>query len=321
MFPEPLRPVPTPQPERPTPTPVPVPTPTPIPLPTPQPTPVPTPTPTPTPIPTPTPTPTPIPIPTPTPTPTPVPIPTPTPIPMPTPQPTPVPLEPPAPRPLQMGAIAAAIRGAGCTAAAVEERSRGTVTVHGAAGQGPAERALREAVESAAPGAPIDWQVIAVDGPYCGLLDVIRPVLRGAGPGVALSIPGARPVMQRGELIIPRANLPEFPSHLQLDYASSDGSLLHMHQASLGAAYPANASPVFGQPEPPRFKGWEVADPFGTDIIVAIASSIPLFRTPRPASDTIDAYVKELRTAVENAMRGGARLSATVLVLRTADRR
>jgi hypothetical protein len=76
---------------------------------------------------------------------------------------------------------------------------------------------------------------------------------------------------------------------------------------------------VFGQPKLPEFGGWAVDKPFGTDLIIGIASSVPLFRSPRPTVEKLDGYLGDLRVALAQA--DGAQVSATVVLVRTGPRR
>ena len=216
-------------------------------------------------------------------------------------------------------AIAEALRSAQCTAATGDTAS-GVIMVRGVAGYGAGEAALHAAMQDAASGDAIDWQVAAAKGPYCGALDVIRSYARpfaASSRAVGVALANGKTMLLANDLVIPRVTMPDFPAHLQLDYIASDGSVLHMRDATSAAPYPASASLMFGEPKP-GFKGWAVDEPFGTDLIIAIASSAPLFPAGRPANDTLDGYVRDLQTALDQASRAGARVSATAFVLRTS---
>jgi len=60
--------------------------------------------------------------------------------------------------------------------------------------------------------------------------------------------------------------------------------------------------------------------PFGTDMIVAIASAAPLYRNARPQSEPQEGYLRDLRAALDTAARNRSRLSATVMVVRTTPK-
>ncbi len=219
-------------------------------------------------------------------------------------------------------AVATALRTAPCSMLTGDTRGPGATVLHGVIGRGAPEATLHSALQEAAPNAAFDWQVTPTDAPVCPLLDLLRPLARpyaSTEPSLGLALTSGRTELAGGDLVIIRMTTPDHPSHLQLDYVSSDGSIAHLHDALGGTAYPANAPAVFGEPRA-GFKGWAVDVPFGTDLIVGIASSTPLFHSPRPAGETLDAYLRDLRTALDQAARNGARVSAAILPVRTRPR-
>jgi eukaryotic-like serine/threonine-protein kinase len=215
-------------------------------------------------------------------------------------------------------AIAEALRSGACSMVTGDDTSE--ASLRGVVGRG-SEAALRATVRDAAPTFAPAWRVAAADGPYCGMLDLVRPYARSFGEtGAALEIALANGRMELAadELLIPRVSMP-FTGWLQLDYIAGDGTVLHMHQALGGTPYAAQSSLVFGQPKLPEFGGWAVDKPFGTDLIIGIASSVPLFRSPRPTVEKLDGYLGDLRVALAQA--DGAQVSATVVLVRTGPRR
>ncbi len=220
-------------------------------------------------------------------------------------------------------AIAAALRAASCSMVTGGDPASGASVLRGVVGRGAPEAALHTALQEAAPNTAFDWQVTAISAPVCPMLDLLRPLMppyADTGRGVGLALTSGRTELAAGDLVIISMTTPDYPAHLQLDYVSSDGSIAHLHDALGGTPYPADAPTVFGEPHPPGFKGWAVDVPFGMDMIVGIASSVPLFRAPRPADDTLAAYLRDLRAAIDQAIRGGARVSAAVLPVRTRAR-
>ena len=195
----------------------------------------------------------------------------------------------------------------------------GKLVVTGVAGRA-AESHLRLGVRDrlpadAAPDA-VSWRLELFDGPYCGVLDMIRPAAN-APLGLALRN-GARR-LRKDEDIVPQVTMPDFASWLQLDYFSSDGGVTHLHPTDLAPARQVTARSVVTLGDTARER-WQVDAPFGTDMIVAIASSTPLFATPRPADDTADAYLQALRLALADAARKGGRVAASAILLDTTER-
>jgi serine/threonine-protein kinase len=327
-----------------------VPTPTPPPpivlQPTPPPPPVPPPTPQraePAPPPVPTPTPQrvePAPPPSPAPTPPfqrvePTPTPTPTPqrvepaplVPPPIVQPPPTPT--PTPQQLALAPTAGALRSAVASVLAdsrcslvsgtVTEGSRVRLTGYAQAGGG--ESALR--LRLAAAGVPperLDWQVRGFEGPYCDALDLLRPVADSFGEtpsGLSISLPGERRRLVLGDLLTVRVSMPRFPAYLRVSYFTHDGEVVHLHPNSGDAArsFPPAARVSLGDPAEggPR---WEIGPPYGTEMIVAIASERPLFETAREDFETSAAYLAALRERLDRA----GRVAAQVLMVEVAER-
>ena len=63
-----------------------------------------------------------------------------------------------------------------------------------------------------------------------------------------------------------------------------------------------------------------VSEPYGTDIVVAIVSSQPLFAARRPDAEAGEAYLNALDAAVEDLRRRGGRVAADAIVLTTSRR-
>ncbi|HWG68557.1 MAG TPA: hypothetical protein VN692_03985, partial [Steroidobacteraceae bacterium] len=71
----------------------------------------------------------------------------------------------------------------------------------------------------------------------------------------------------------------------------------------------------------PGHPAWEVAEPFGTDMIIAIASSQPLFEKPRPANiEAAKDYLRALKDAVEAARRRNVTVVGNALLVDTVPK-
>lgn len=178
------------------------------------------------------------------------------------------------------------------------------------------ELALRAALRAGGLGDAaqrLDVQVF--DGPYCGVLDTLRPFAKtGARPQA--SIQGRLP-LSKGELLKLAVTMPEFSGELTISYLMPTGDVAHLVAPRREAA---GARQRFGEPQG-AFTGWEIDEPFGTDLILVIASERPLFAAPRPQVEPIDAYRAALATAAAAAQAAGTRLGARLLVLETVARR
>jgi len=216
-------------------------------------------------------------------------------------------------------ALAEVARTANCALPRFSVSGEGLVGVTGPVGAGAPETALREAVEGAAPHAPVTWHVHRFDGPYCAALDLVRPIAQPSSPFLGLNLKDEATILKDHQPIVPMLRLPEFPAHLIVDYLSHDGSVTHLFptRADHDKAFAANAAVTLGEPG----KGvGEAGPPFGTDMIVAVASSIPLFAQRRPAEgETVETYLPALRAAIEAAQQRNAKLAGRAIVLDTVE--
>eukprot|EP01037_Dinobryon_pediforme_P018109 gene18109-18349_t len=208
--------------------------PTPAPAPTPSPAPVTSPVtslPPPAPVAPPVAPPTNLPQPTPVPTPAPAPVATPVLAPTPTPTPLPAPVQVasiPATPALIRDALAAAVTASPCSLTRTTVDGR-TVVVSGLAGR-TSEQAVRSRVRESLP-ANAAQDSVAVklevfDGPYCGVLDTIRPA---SSLPVGLGLRNGATKLRKDDDIVPQVTMSETSAWLQIDYFSSDGGVTHLH--------------------------------------------------------------------------------------------
>jgi eukaryotic-like serine/threonine-protein kinase len=196
----------------------------------------------------------------------------------------------------------------------------GVVGISGLVGAGAPDAALREAVRAAAPAASLTGEARGIDGPYCDVLDTIRPIAQANSPFLGLGLKDDATRLKAHDLVLPILKLPEFPAYLLVDYFSHDGSVAHLIpiRSVPTPAYAANATVRLGTSAKDRL---EVGPPFGTDLIIATASSVPLF-PPGAARDdeTAQTYLPALKAAIEAARRRNAKLTGRAMVLDTVER-
>ena len=197
----------------------------------------------------------------------------------------------------------------------------GRIGLSGLVGAGVPDAALREAVQAGVPGATLIWETRGVDGPYCDVFDTIRPIAQTGSPALDVGLRDGVTRLSADQFILPVVNMPDFPAYLQVDYFSHDGSVAHLFPVR-GAANPvfaSNATVKLGMDQ--RGKPYlEVGAPFGTDMIVVIASSDPLFVGPVREDETEQTYLPALKVAIESAEWQGAKLTARALVVDTVER-
>ena len=213
-------------------------------------------------------------------------------------------------------ALAAALSGR-CTLASAGVTEAGVVTVTGLVGAGEPQSALRRAVEAAGP-AGTDWRVSAFDGPYCRVLDTLRPFGPAAGARLRVGMASGQSFLVDNEQIVMDVVLADIAGHLHMAYLSNDGKVSPLIP---GTGYPARTYSAGSRFELGRaradFIGWRVGPPFGTDMIIAIVSSAPLFMQPRPEQEPLDGYLRDLQAAMDTLRRRGGTLAADAVVLET----
>ena len=223
--------------------------------------------------------------------------------------------------------IAQVLHSARCALADAVLQDSGGLSVNGLSDAATAA-SLQRQIGSQPGTPPIVWHMQKVDPVFCPALALLRPisVLAGAlGPGVGLTLRGNKTVLPDGEAILPRITMPDFAGELRVDYLAHDGSLEHLYPtvADPSAKLVAQPSrrlaagerlalgdPGLGKPQ------WEAGTPYGTDMIIAIASSTPLHvAAPRNAENKSDAYLADLGGAIEQARAAGARVSGALLLV------
>jgi eukaryotic-like serine/threonine-protein kinase len=223
--------------------------------------------------------------------------------------------------------IAEALHGAHCALADAVLQDGGGLSVNGLSDAATAA-SLRRQIDSQPGTPPVAWRMQTVDPVFCSALAVLRPisVLAGAaGPGVGLTLRGNKTVLPDGEAILPRITMPDFAGELRVDYFAHDGTIAHLYPTLAEPAAKLVAQPprklaagerlALGDPGPGKPQ-WQSGTPYGTDMIIAIASSAPLrIAPPRNAEDNADAYLAELGRAIEQARIAGARVSGTLLLV------
>lgn len=219
--------------------------------------------------------------------------------------------------------VAAALAAAPCAAAGgAFTPSPPVIEIDGLIGRGPPEVALRQALTDAAPAVAADWRLNPIDPVFCAVLDVlrpIRPVFGASGAVLAATLVGTarRAWLVQGESIAFIVSMPDFPTLLAIDDFSPDGSVYHLLPMAANAAHPSPPGVIEKLDHHPRNGPWKVTPPPGTDLVLFVAASAPLFSVPRPDLESAAAYLSALQAAIEEVRNRGARVAGTALVLET----
>jgi serine/threonine protein kinase len=216
-----------------------------------------------------------------------------------------------------------------CTMANALVQDSGAISISGFASPSTAA-ALRQQVAGMV-ASPVTWHVQQVDPVFCTVLTLLRPISAQAGApitGLAVTLANGITTLRDGDLIRPRITMADFPGELRVDYLVHDGSLVHLyptvadptqHVAAQPAVRLAPGAPLsLGEAGPGR-PIWAVGAPYGTDMIVAIASSTPLLAHPptRNAEDDAGPYLRELAAGVARVRQSGGKVAGTLLLVDT----
>jgi hypothetical protein len=198
----------------------------------------------------------------------------------------------------------------------------GTVTLAGFAGT-PVTDELRQSLAGIVPPGQVDWGVRSLDPVFCPALDVLHPIAPGiaaSGTRLGLGMADGKTRLRDGELVRLRLTMPDFASRLRVDYIAHDGSVQHLYPQLADPKVGLTADPprsfAAGEAVPLGHPAWTIGEPYGTDMIIAVASSEPLFDKPRPGNaETADVYLRDLRAAVDAARQRGVHLAGAAVTL------
>jgi serine/threonine-protein kinase len=254
---------------------------------------------------------------------------------------------PPAPARLR-AALQAAVAAVPCALLEGDVADDGSIQLGGLVSR-PGGTALQRLVTEAAGAAPVTWRVANFDGPYCNALDTIRPAAPRFGstaPDVRLALKSGPFKLHENDNIVPRFVMPDYAGYVQLSYISGDGTLVHLYPSNEARQidilpqggrlqslkvpgmdfrqFPAGATIHIADPETCQCKpeeiGWQVAPPFGTDMMIIAVSSQPLFPQRRPVNDTADTYLRDLQAAIGDAARRGLPVNTRAVLVETEGR-
>ena len=199
----------------------------------------------------------------------------------------------------------------------------GAVTLTGLAGNATVD-GLREGLNSFAPPGQANWHVQGLDPIFCQTLNTMRPLVPAfgstGGPKLGLQMADGRTRLHDGEEVRVRLVMPDFPSNLRVDYVAHDGSVQHLYPQIADPRNRIAADPQHtyspGQTVNLANPAWQIAEPYGTDMIIAVASSQPLLDRPRSNNaEKADVYLRDLQSAIDSARQRGASIAGAAITL------
>ncbi len=165
-------------------------------------------------------------------------------------------------------------------------------------------------------------EIQEISGVFCATLEIYAPFLkanRSAGYGTVIGTPNEGNVFVNGERLVVDLATPTYKSWLYVDYFAQDGNVVHMMPSPGEEFNQADPLEKFQLGEEGDIGLWEVAPPFGIEMIVLLASSTPLFDSPRSQVEKADSYHAALGTRLEelSSQTDKAKISADIVIIRT----
>jgi hypothetical protein len=217
----------------------------------------------------------------------------------------PAPAAPPAPAPMpSLPAVSAALADVPCSALVPTIKGH-AVRVQGYLGRGFGQARLKHTL-AALPGvAEVDLALQEVAEDKCALLRVLgrywvahRMAPGGAADGTSIRLsPGSghggskASELTEGDTLMVDVTTPAYQSYMAVDYFVLDGNVVHLLPNSTERETLA----------PPRYTAtvgnmgnWGIGAPFGTEMLVLLATPVPLFDSVRPDSEAGPAYLRAL---------------------------
>lgn len=154
---------------------------------------------------------------------------------------------------------------------------------------------------AALPGADqITSKVETLIWPYCEVMEILAPFKLGSR-NQALDFGPKQHTTRyiQGDNLVLGLTAPSYDAYLYVDYYQADGGVVHLLPSTPAQhkRYTAGQSFTIGEPQKGG-KQWQVQAPFGTELIVILASRDPLFQAPRPEIESAPDYLVALREAI-----------------------
>ena len=151
----------------------------------------------------------------------------------------------------------------------------------------------------------------------CAALEIIAPFAdanRQQGLGLALSTVGGATLFE-GDPLTLNVTFPTYNSFLHVAYIQLSGVVGHILPGA-GQIWPANAKHYIERTD------YEIAPPYGTEVILALATEQPLFATPRPEFEATEVFLAALRERLADltATDPGTRIAADRVLVTTGPR-
>jgi hypothetical protein len=242
---------------------------------------------------------------------------------------------PPAPSPApapSLQAVSAALADLPCSALAPAIDGH-VVRVQGYLARSVGQVRLKS-VLAALPGvARVDLALHEVDDDKCGLMRVLgrywvgqHMAAGGAGGGASIRLnrgsgkAGNGNDMKEGDTLMLDVTTPNYQTYLAVDYFVLDGHVVHLLP---NAAEPENLAPPRHAATIGSLDNWMIGAPFGTEMLVLLATPVPLFDGLRPGSEAAQDYLQALDSQLGRISKshGAGTIAVEFLQITTHARR
>jgi hypothetical protein len=151
------------------------------------------------------------------------------------------------------------------------------------------------------------------DKMFCEVLEITDPWRRAneeRGLGLELNhLEGGNPLVAGSDLGLD-IGLPSYDAYLVVSYFLRDGTVHHVLSGA-NRRWPANAREFVGA------SGLGADQSGSVEMVVAVASDVPLFTSPRPPSEAAESYLADLRKRFAEMTNGNSRaqIAASLFVI------
>jgi serine/threonine protein kinase len=198
---------------------------------------------------------------------------------------------------------------------------RGTVNLRGYARESDIAR-LQSELKALGGVAEVNSEITPIGNEKCDALELIAPYWianrsLGLGASIEAAKPGGR--FQEGDNLILNLATPAYESYVNVDYYSLDGGVLHLVPSP---RFSSNQAPADYRATIGDLGEWTVAEPFGTEMVVMLATPEPLFDALRKEYEPREAYLKDLKERLEALQKkvGKERIAADLVLIQTQAR-
>jgi predicted component of type VI protein secretion system len=207
-------------------------------------------------------------------------------------------------RPRLRATLAQIFRGFVCADLGAEIAADGTVTLTGFVSRGDDLARLHREISSTPQVARVDSRATVEPWPFCEVSKLLRVQTAGGAGAPQLEASHADHVYREGDALIVSATAPDSADgFLYVDFFDTDGKVVHMLPTALrpNNRVTANERVTLGV-EPGKAgrsdRVYIISPPFGTGLVVALASQRPLFAEPRPEQEDAGGYLAALAGAL-----------------------